>query len=88
MPDADSPSDPEFAPKAKPPRAPLPGIETLAGTLVRGDRLIGLDLGDKTIGIALSDVEQRVASAARTIPPRTLPRSSFVQVARRSSFDA
>jgi putative holliday junction resolvase len=42
-------------------------LEALAPTLIRGNRLMGLDLGEKTIGIALSDVEQRFASAAKTL---------------------
>ena len=43
-------------------------LEALA-TLERdtGQRLIGLDLGTKTIGIAVSDVELRVASPLTTI---------------------
>lgn len=32
-----------------------------------GERLLGLDLGTKTIGIALSDVERRIASPLQTI---------------------
>ena len=42
-------------------------LETLAGFLQRNDRLIGLDLGEKTIGVALSDVERRIATAYSTI---------------------
>ena len=33
----------------------------------RGARLIGIDLGTKTIGLALSDVEQRIATPLETI---------------------
>jgi putative holliday junction resolvase len=40
--------------------------------LARGQRLMGLDLGTKTIGLALSDVERRLAS-----PLETLKRSKF-----------
>jgi putative Holliday junction resolvase len=40
-------------------------------TLIRGlahrDRLIGVDLGTKTIGLALSDVERRIATPLETI---------------------
>ena len=32
-----------------------------------GERLLGLDLGTKTIGMALSDVERRIASPLQTI---------------------
>jgi putative Holliday junction resolvase len=35
--------------------------------LPRGARLMGLDLGTKTIGLALSDVERRIASPLETI---------------------
>jgi putative holliday junction resolvase len=47
-------------------------IEDLAARLPGKGRLIGLDLGTKTIGLALSDVERRLAS-----PLRTLSRSAF-----------
>jgi putative Holliday junction resolvase len=40
--------------------------------LPRGARLIGIDLGTKTIGLALSDVEQRIAT-----PLETIRRSKF-----------
>jgi putative Holliday junction resolvase len=35
--------------------------------LAKGARLIGVDLGTKTIGLALSDVERRIASPLETI---------------------
>ena len=41
--------------------APL-AIEALAARLPAKARLIGVDLGTKTIGLALSDVERRVAT--------------------------
>ncbi len=44
---------------------PLPYDEIAA--LPRGARLMGLDLGTKTIGLALSDVERRIASPLETI---------------------
>lgn len=47
-------------------------IDTLARSLERNDRLLGIDLGTKTIGLALSDVERRLAS-----PYRTLARGRF-----------
>ena len=40
----------------------LLSIETLAERLPVKARLIGVDLGTKTIGLALSDVERRVAT--------------------------
>ena len=42
-------------------------IDDLAEILKPGDRLAGLDLGSKTIGVAISDVLQRVATARVTI---------------------
>ena len=47
-------------------------VEDLAERLPSKGRLIGLDLGAKTIGLALSDVERRLAS-----PLRTLARAAF-----------
>ncbi|MBV9065341.1 MAG: Holliday junction resolvase RuvX [Methylobacteriaceae bacterium] len=42
-------------------------LEELAPRLARFDRLMGLDIGTKTIGLALSDVERRLASPLDTI---------------------
>ena len=42
-------------------------LEELQPLLTRGQRLLGLDLGTKTIGLALSDVEFRIATPMRTI---------------------
>lgn len=42
-------------------------IEALVPRLKRFDRLLGLDLGTKTIGVAVSDVERRLASPVTTI---------------------
>ena len=39
----------------------------VVAALPRGARLMGLDLGTKTIGLALSDVERRIASPLETI---------------------
>jgi len=47
-------------------------FEDLASRLPVKARLLGLDLGIKTIGLAISDVERRIAS-----PLRTLSRSAF-----------
>jgi putative Holliday junction resolvase len=51
--------------------APL-SLEDLAAVLPARARLIGVDLGTKTIGLALSDVERRVAT-----PLTTLRRKKF-----------
>jgi putative Holliday junction resolvase len=53
-----------------------PTLEDLAKTLKPGQRLIGLDLGSKTIGIAISDLTRQIAT-----PVETIRRSKF-------SFDA
>ena len=42
-------------------------LESLAAGLPPKGRLLGLDLGTKTIGLALSDVERRLASPLETI---------------------
>jgi putative holliday junction resolvase len=42
-------------------------LEELAAHLPKKGRLMGLDLGTKTIGLALSDVERRLASPLDTI---------------------
>ena len=49
-------------------------LEGLAAHLPTGTRLLGLDLGTKTIGLALSDTSRRVAS-----PLETIPRKKFTQ---------
>jgi putative Holliday junction resolvase len=52
----------------KPPPRPDLGPEDIPALLARGQRLMGLDLGEKTIGVAISDVEHSIASAVRTVP--------------------
>jgi putative Holliday junction resolvase len=42
-------------------------LENLAGALARGRRLMGLDLGTETIGIAVSDALLSIASPITTI---------------------
>jgi putative Holliday junction resolvase len=51
-------------------------LETLAPRLPAKARLIGVDLGAKTIGLALSDVERRVATPLRTIARRVFRRDA------------
>ena len=46
---------------------PVLTLDDFAATLPRYGGLAGLDLGEKTIGIAMSDVTRTVASAAETI---------------------
>ena len=58
--------------------APRPfEIADLAALLPARARLIGVDLGTKTIGLALSDVERRIAS-----PLLTIARTRFAADAR------
>jgi len=49
-------------------------VEDLTGRIETGQRLIGLDLGAKTIGIALSDPGLMIAT-----PRRTIRRTKFSQ---------
>jgi putative Holliday junction resolvase len=42
-------------------------LDALAARLAPKGRLMGLDIGSKTIGLALSDVERRLASPLETI---------------------
>ena len=48
------------------PKGVLP-IEAFDPTLPAGARLIGIDVGTKTLGLALSDVSRMIASALETI---------------------
>ena len=54
--------------------ANIVAIEALHDMLGKGERLMGLDLGTKTIGIAVSDVERRFAT-----PVTTIRRTRFTQ---------
>jgi putative Holliday junction resolvase len=58
----------------------LPRVETLV--LPPRARLIGVDLGSKTIGLALSDVERSLAS-----PLMTIKRTQFVADAQALALD-
>lgn len=53
-------------------------LEELEAGLKRHDRLIGVDLGTKTIGLALSDVSRSIAS-----PLETIRRTKFTADAER-----
>jgi putative Holliday junction resolvase len=53
-------------------------LESLAGGLAKGARLLGVDLGEKTIGLALSDVERSIAT-----PLETIKRTKFTPDAER-----
>jgi putative Holliday junction resolvase len=53
-------------------------LEEIIPAFGRFSRLMGLDLGTKTIGLGLSDVERRLAS-----PLETIARKKFTEDARR-----
>lgn len=53
-------------------------VEDFAGVLPTGARLLGLDVGTKTVGLALSDVTRTIASGLTT-----LARTKFSADARR-----
>lgn len=54
-----------------------PTLAALAA-LPRGNRLLGLDVGSKTLGLAMSDVERSLAT-----PLETIPRGKFTKDAER-----
>jgi putative holliday junction resolvase len=54
-------------PDAPPKIRPDFGIEAFAAALPRQGAVFGLDVGTKTIGVAISDVTRTVATAVRTI---------------------
>lgn len=47
--------------------SPILALDALPAILGRHARLMGIDLGTKTIGLALSDVERRIATPLETI---------------------
>ena len=51
-------------------RKPMENPRDLARALRAGERLLGLDVGTKTIGVALSDASRTIATAYRTIGRR------------------
>ena len=55
-----------------------PSLEGLEPGLAKGARLLGIDLGEKTIGLALSDVGRSIAT-----PLETIRRSKFTPDAER-----
>ena len=46
---------------------PMLSLKELSGTFAPEDRLLGLDVGAKTIGLALSDTRRSIASPMETI---------------------
>jgi putative Holliday junction resolvase len=53
--------------KAKAPVATILDVEDFAAALPVGARLIGIDVGTKTLGLALSDLSRTIASGLETI---------------------
>jgi putative Holliday junction resolvase len=62
-------------------------LEELAGILAPKGRLLGLDLGTKTIGLALSDVERRLASPLDTIKRVKFSTDAEALLKRTRDFD-
>jgi putative holliday junction resolvase len=67
-------------------RRPI-AIEDLALSLPPKARLIGIDLGSKTIGLAISDVERRLASPLKTLPRGAFAKDADSLIAIFSEFD-
>ncbi len=62
-------------------------IEDLAGRLAGMKRLMGIDLGTKTIGLALSDVERRLATPLETLKRSKFSADAAKLLARAKEFD-
>jgi putative holliday junction resolvase len=62
-------------------------LEELSAKLPRKGRLMGLDLGTKTIGLALSDVERRLASPLDTIRRVKFSVDADILLKRLSEFE-
>ncbi len=62
-------------------------IEDLAGRFTGAERLMGIDLGTKTIGLALSDVERRLATPMETLPRGKFSIDAAKLLARAKQFD-
>jgi putative holliday junction resolvase len=69
-------------------RAEVLQLEGLAFRIACGQRLIGADLGAKTIGLALSDVERRIATPLETIQRTKFTNDAARLVALMEKFDA
>jgi putative Holliday junction resolvase len=62
-------------------------LEDLAQHLGRTQRLMGIDLGTKTIGLALSDVERRLATPLETLKRVKFSVDAAQLLARADKFD-
>jgi putative Holliday junction resolvase len=63
-------------------------LEALAARLPPRARLIGVDLGTKTIGLALSDVERRIATPLSTIERKKFTADAQQLIAQIARFEA
>jgi putative pre-16S rRNA nuclease len=62
-------------------------LEDLAAALPAKARMIGIDLGTKTIGLALSDVERRIATPLTTLARAQFSRDAEALGAQIRKFD-
>jgi putative Holliday junction resolvase len=62
-------------------------LDALAALLPAKARVIGVDLGAKTIGLALSDVERRIATPLETLARATFVRDAEALARQVSKFD-
>ncbi|MGO9132525.1 MAG: Holliday junction resolvase RuvX [Methylovirgula sp.] len=67
--------------------AELNAFADFVAGLGRTQRLMGIDLGTKTIGLALSDVERRLASPLETLKRGKFSADSAQLLARADKFD-
>ena len=64
---SDKPPQADACVKAAAPAVEILDVEAFAAALPAGARLIGIDVGTKTLGLALSDVLRTIASGLETI---------------------
>ena len=62
-------------------------LDALAAKLNRNERLMGIDLGTKTIGLALSDVERRLATPFETIRRKKFAEDAAALLDAAARFD-
>jgi putative Holliday junction resolvase len=62
-------------------------LEEIARLLPIRSRVMGLDLGTKTIGLALSDVERRLASPLDTIKRSKFSQDAMTLIRRANDFE-
>jgi putative Holliday junction resolvase len=68
--------------------AEIMDLDDLALRIGARQRLIGVDLGTKTIGLALSDVERRIATPLETIKRTKFTKDSARLIELAEKFDA